>query len=106
MNRNLERLNTLVSASRNHIESWAIVLRFIVGFKSNADFDCFREEIDDTSCDERQQSSSRKWRGPTPAPENRAEGIVLTLTLSDSRSADPRRAPLSRDTIHPIRIAS
>ncbi|MGH8556337.1 MAG: hypothetical protein ACRESZ_02520 [Methylococcales bacterium] len=106
MNMNLERLDNAVSASRNHIESWAIVLRFIAGFKSNADFDCFRDEFDDSSCVERRQSSGRDRGAPNPAPEKRAEGIVLTLTLSDSQAAGSGRVTPSRDTIHPIRIAS
>lgn len=106
MNMNLEGLNNLVSASRNHIESWAIVLRFIAGFKSNADFDCFRDDFDDSSCVERRQSPDRERGLPNPAPEKRVKGIVLTLSLGDSRAADPGRVTPSLDTIDPIRIAS
>ncbi|MGH8497389.1 MAG: hypothetical protein ACRERV_01040 [Methylococcales bacterium] len=105
MKMNLKRLNHAVSASRNHIESWAIVLRFIAGFKSNADFDCFHDEFDDSSCVERRQSSSRERGMPNPAHEKRAEGIVLTLAR-DSRAGDPGRTTLSREPIHLIRIAS
>ncbi len=75
MNMNPERVNNLVHASRNYIESWAMVLHAIAGLDSNADFDCFRDEFDATPCDERRQSSTHDQCVPIPAPKSGTKAL-------------------------------
>lgn len=41
---NFELFNIAMTAVRNEIESWLIVMRFLVSFKSNEDFDVLRPD--------------------------------------------------------------
>jgi hypothetical protein len=97
MNTNPERLSNLVRVSRNYIESWAIVWYAIAGLELNADFDCFRDDFDTTSCYERRQSLILDRGAPI-----QDAGIMLTLAAGDL-AADPDQGAPALEPVHPIR---
>lgn len=83
MIKNFQLFNHAITSIRNYIESWLIVLRFLVSFKSNEDFDMLRPDRKNLPETDHPQSSGRirlhdpKRRNSSLARERRAGSNLL-----------------------------
>jgi hypothetical protein len=110
MNMHYQRFDRAVVTGRDYIGSWAIVLRFVAGLKSNADFGAFCDEPRDPSCGQLRQSvvlsgsTSDKHGRSKSNHGKRAGSLSLKRPNGGSQAADPGRVKRSQNSIHTIGV--